>query len=281
MNKQNKKQENHNIVNQNSTGQNPSPKLKPSAFAVVNKPLFLSSLEQRLLEIRVDLSDEQKAQMAVYYETLVETNKVMNLTGIVEAAEVAEKHIADSLRLLPFLGAEANSKNSTKTKTLVDVGTGAGLPGIPLAVACPWLRVILLDSQQKRCRFLETACQKLGLQNVAVVWGRAEELGHKEELREKADFAVARAVASLPILLEYLTPFVNPGGRIIAMKGSSAADEIRASGGALRELNSSLQEVLEYTLTTGESRSLVVIKKDNLLKQKYPRNSGLIKKKPL
>ena len=277
MTTQNKNQNNGVIVNPKAEKQAPKNKVKPSALAVVDKPLFLQALEQRLMETAQSLNERQKEQMADYYETLVETNRVMNLTGITEAAEVAEKHIADSLRLLPLLDA----KSKSQTKTLVDVGTGAGLPGIPIAIARPEMQVILLDSQQKRCRFLESVCQKLKLANAAVVWGRAEELGHKEELRERADFAIARAVAAMPMLLEYLTAFVNPGGKIIAMKGSSAAEEIKEAAGAINELNCSLEKVCEYALSSGEKRSLVVLKKNNPLKQKYPRNSGLIKKKPL
>ncbi|MGI5824146.1 MAG: 16S rRNA (guanine(527)-N(7))-methyltransferase RsmG [Bacillota bacterium] len=252
-------------------------RIKPSALAAVDKTAFLQALDLRLTEIGVGLTFEQKQKLADYYELLVGTNRVMNLTGIVEAAEVAEKHIADSLRLLKYLKTE----KETPVKTIIDVGTGAGLPGIPLAVAHPDFRVILLDSQKKRCGFLEKACAELKLSNTQVVWGRAEELGHKAEYREKADFAVARAVAPLPVLLEYLTAFVNPGGKILAMKGSNIAREQELARGALRELNASVAEVAEYELTSGEKRSLVVIKKTNLLKQKYPRNSGLIKKKPL
>lgn len=252
--------------------------VKKSALAVVDKPLFLEAFSKFIAEMGVELSPKACEQMADYYEILVETNRVMNLTGIVEPVEVAEKHMADSLRILPYI-----NDNSIKTpaKIIIDVGTGAGLPGIPLAIALPDVKVILLDSQKKRCDFLERTCKTLGLTNTQVVWGRAEEIAHKEDFREKSHFAVARAVAPMPILLEYLSPFVAPNGRIIAMKGSNVAEEIAESKSAAKELNAEPLEVKEYTLVTGEKRSLAVWKKINLVKKKYPRNSGQIKKKPL
>lgn len=200
-------------------------KTKPSAAAVVDRKAFLSALELRLAEIGENLTAVQQEKMADYYQILVETNRVMNLTGIVEAAEVAEKHIADSLRLLPYLR-EMQKTKADQPLTLVDVGTGAGLPGVPLAIACPSLQVLLLESQQKRCNFLKKVIEQILLNNVEIIRGRAEELGNNEKYREKLDFAVARAVASMPILLEYLAPFVRIGGKIVAMKGSNIEEEM-------------------------------------------------------
>lgn len=249
--------------------------LKKSALAVVDKAKFLASLKLRLAEIEVQLTEKQLAQLTDYYEILVETNRVMNLTGIVEADEVAEKHIADSLRLLKYM----NGKKPVKS--IIDVGTGAGLPGVPLAVACPDCEIILLDSQRKRCDFLEKVCQKLGLENAEVVWGRAEEAAHNEEYRERQDMAVARAVAPMPVLLEYLSPLTKMGGTIVAMKGSNVAEEVESAKTAARELNTVQAEIAEYQLTSGEMRSLAIWQKQNAVKKKYPRNSGAIKKKPL
>lgn len=252
-------------------------KLKKSAAAVVDEERFTAALKLRLAEIAVEISGEQPAQLTKYYRLLVETNRVMNLTGIVEAEEVAEKHIADSLRLIKYL-----PQNDEKPPvSIIDVGTGAGLPGIPLAVALPQTKVVLLDSQRKRCDFLEKVCAELGLTNARVVWGRAEEIAHREEFREQHGLAVARAVAALPILLEYLTPLVRTGGRVIAMKGSNAAEELTTAAGAIRELNLRQVELAEYRLTDGSGRSLAVLEKTAATKAKYPRNSGQIKKKPL
>lgn len=256
------------------------PKIKPSAAAVVDRKAFLSALELRLAEIEENLTVAQQKQMADYYQILVETNRVMNLTGIVEAAEVAEKHIADSLRLLPYLR-EMQKTKVDQPLTLVDVGTGAGLPGVPLAVACPNLQVFLLESQQKRCNFLKKVIEQIHLNNAEIVRGRAEEFGNNEKYREKLDFAVARAVASMPILLEYLAPFVRVGGKIVAMKGSNIEEEMEKSQNARKELALTVDSELQYQLHSGEQRSLVILTKNNLLKKKYPRNSGAIKKKPL
>lgn len=284
MDKQEKKQKNSTVTAKGSAEQKASgragaeqkPAKKPSAAAVIDEKKFLAALQERLTEINAEISQAQAAQMAAYYKMLVETNRVMNLTGITEAAEVAEKHVADSLRLLPLLPDSAK-----KTVSIIDVGTGAGLPGIPLAIACPEARVVLLDSQRKRCDFLTRVCNELGLSNTQVVWGRAEEAAHLIEFRERQSCAVARAVAALPTLLEYLAPFVSPGGRIIAMKGSNAAEELTAAEHAISELNLRQTELIEYQLKDGSGRSLAVLEKIASVKSKYPRSNGQIKKKPL
>lgn len=255
--------------------------VKKSALAVVDKTAFLRAFKELTAETGTVLSENACLKTAEYYEALVETNRVMNLTGIVEPYEVAEKHMADSLCILPFIDDGNTTETAEKTVTLIDVGTGAGLPGIPIAIAKPNFKVILLDSQKKRCDFLTKTCLNLGLNNTSTVWGRAEDIAHLAEFRETADFAVARAVAPMPVLLEYLAPFVKPGGKIIAMKGSNVAEEIKTATAAARELNTKLIHVNEYTLTTGEKRSLAVWQKTNFVKKKYPRNSGQIKKKPL
>lgn len=260
----------------------PNPGQKASAAAVVDEEKFLTSLHARLAEINVEISQEQGAQLAAYYKMLVETNRVMNLTGIVEAAEVAEKHVADSLRLLPYLpGSSGFSDTAADPVSIIDVGTGAGLPGVILAIACPWAQVILLDSQRKRCDFLTRVCAELGLTNTRVVWGRAEEVAHDETFRERQSCAVARAVAGLPTLLEYLAPLVRQGGRVIAMKGSNAAEELAAAQKAMAELNLRQLDFNQYQLADGSGRSLITLEKTGSVKAKYPRNSGQIKKKPL
>lgn len=252
-------------------------KIKKSAAVVVDEKKFMAALKLRLAEIAVELSAAQLGQLAEYYRLLVETNRVMNLTGIVEAEEVAEKHIADSLRLIECLP----QTDEMQPFSIIDVGTGAGLPGIPLAVALPQARVVLLDSQRKRCDFLESVCNQLGLNNTRVVWGRAEEIARRAEFRERHNCAVARAVAALPTLLEYLSPQVKVGGRIIAMKGSNAAEELAAAKNAVKELGLGQAELTEYRLTDGSGRSLAVLEKIAAVKDKYPRSSGQIKKKPL
>lgn len=255
-----------------NTGKRPP---KPSAAAVVDQEKFLSALKLRLAEAAVEISRGQAAALAEYYRLLVETNRVMNLTGIVEAAEVAEKHIADSLRLLELLPPAAAEYG------VIDVGTGAGLPGIPLAVARPEIPVILLDSQRKRCDFLTRVSAELGLANVEVVWGRAEEIARRREYRERQGCAVARAVAAMPTLLEYLSPLVRAGGSVIAMKGANGAAELAAASHAMSELNLRQTAFIEYRLNDGSGRSLAALQKTGAVKEKYPRSGGQIKKKPL
>lgn len=252
---------------------------KPSAAAVVEEGVFARALAERLTELSLSLPSERLALLTRYYVELVETNRVMNLTGIVEAAEVAEKHIADSLRLLTFL--EEAGPDPLAGKILVDVGTGAGLPGIPLAAVCPHCRVVLLDAQRKRCDFLSRVCRELGLSQTEVLWGRAEELARQPARRERADLAVARAVAPLPLLAEYTAGLVKPGGAVIAMKGGNLTEELKTAAHALAELRLRVEKRLDYTLTSGERRSLLLLRKTAPLAEKYPRNSGVIKKKPL
>lgn len=253
---------------------------KASAAAVVEESVFERTLTELLAELPLALPPERLALLTRYYVELVETNRVMNLTGIVEAAAVAEKHVADSLRLLNFLE-EAALPDPLAGKTLIDVGTGAGLPGIPLAVACPHCRISLLDAQRKRCGFLSRVCRELGLTETEVLWGRAEELAHQPERREQADFAVARAVAPLPLLAEYMAGLVKPGGALIAMKGGGLNEELHAAAHALTELRLKTEKRLDYTLRSGEQRSLLLLRKTAPLAKKYPRNSGAIKKNPL
>ena len=221
------------------------------------------------------LTEQQLQQFVIYYDTLITWNQKMNLTAIEEPVEVAYKHFVDSaclLRVVPDL----------KQKSMIDVGTGAGFPGVPLKIMEPALDLTLFDSLNKRIIFLQELCQKLQLKDVKAVHGRAEEFGIKPEYRQQYDMATARAVARMPVLLEICLPFVKKGGIFIALKGPELENEIKESSNALKELGGKLVDVQQFTLADGAyTRNLAVIEKIKDTPKKYPRKAGTPQKKPL
>ena len=223
------------------------------------------------------LSETQISQFETYFEMLVEQNKVMNLTGITEEDEVAVKHFTDSLTCLDII------KNNN-VKTLADIGTGAGFPGIPLKIAMPELKVTLIDSLDKRVGFLNSVISALKLENIEAVHGRAEDEGRNPEFRESFDMAVARAVAPMNILTEYCLPFVRNGGLFLAMKGPGEEPDY---SNALKELHGNIvsDELFELKGANPEDeimqRRLILVKKCGNISSKYPRKAGIPKKKPL
>lgn len=220
----------------------------------------------------LSLPTETVPALVRYANTLVETNKVMNLTAITDPADIATRHFLDSAALLTLADFSG--------KTVVDVGTGAGFPGLPLRILEPTIRLTLLDSLNKRVDFLQTVCRQLGLRDVACVHGRAEEFA--AEHRETFDIAVSRAVAALPLLLELCLPLVKPGGQFLAMKSVDCDAELAAAAQALETLGGSVESVLDYDIpgTTVRHR-LLVIKKIAETPKKYPRAFAKIKKNPL
>ena len=218
------------------------------------------------------LSNEQISQLQKYQQMLKEKNQVMNLTSIVEEEEVFEKHFLDSL-LFSF-------NENLDNKECIDVGTGAGFPGLVLAICYPSLKMTLLEPLTKRCNFLQEVIDELGLNNVKVVNQRSEDFC--KENKEKFDFAFARAVSKLNILLEIIMPLVKVNGYFIALKGKIYQEEIDDSKNALKELNSIVEKVKESTLPSeNDVRGNVFIKKIGHVSNKYPRNYGQIKKRPL
>lgn len=235
---------------------------------------FAEILAAKGSEAGLQFSDRQLQQFTDYYELLVETNKVMNLTAITEPEEVAVKHMIDSLL--------AYDEQLFKNKTLADVGTGAGFPGIPLKIYCPDLQVVLIDSLGKRLNFLQQVIDRLGLEKIVCEHMRAEDAGRNKKHREKYDLVTARAVARLSVLSEYCLPLVKKGGMFIALKGSKYAEEIEEGKAALKILGGKLISSTQVKLPgLDDGRAIVKIEKIKNTPAQYPRKAGTPEKQPL
>ena len=229
--------------------------------------------ESKLNEIGITLSDKQKEQFDKFYELLVEWNKVMNLTGITEPKEIVLKHFIDSLTVLKYI--EDGS-------SLIDVGTGAGFPGLPLKIAKDSIEVTLLDSLNKRINFLNDVINENSLEKIITIHGRAEDFGQKPKYRENFDVVVSRAVAPLNILLEYMLPFVKVGGKCICMKGSNCEEEIENAKKAIKVLGGQIEKIEEFTLPNSDNnRTILIIKKVKKTDKQYPRKAGMPTKNPI
>ena len=239
----------------------------------------LTSFEKGLEQLSITLSGEQKQQFLTYYEYLVEKNKVMNLTAITEYEEVITKHFLDSLAVVKT---SCFKPEKLAGKRLIDIGTGAGFPGIPLKIAFPKLEILLLDSLNKRINFLNEVTEMLGLTKINTVHGRAEDYAKQKEYRESFDFCVSRAVANLSTLSEYCIPFVKQGGCFISYKSGSVDQELIQAEKAVKILGGQREEVVRFSLAdTDMDRSFVVIRKAKPTPKKYPRKAGLPSKEPL
>lgn len=231
--------------------------------------------ENKLNALGITLTDIQKQQFEQFYELLVEWNKVMNLTGITEYEEVNEKHFIDSLSLVKAI--EVN-----EVETVIDIGTGAGFPGIPLKIVFPHLKVVLLDSLNKRINFLNTVITELDLKEIKTIHGRAEDYAKQSEYREEFDLCVSRAVANLSTLSEYCLPYVKVGGMFIPYKSGEIDEEIQQAGNAISILGGKIDKVIKFQLPGTEvNRSFVKINKIKNTGKKYPRKAGLPSKEPL
>ena len=224
-------------------------------------------------KINIVFTDIQLKQFRTYYEMLVEKNKVMNLTGITEWDEVLEKHFLDSISLIRAI-------DLNQTMTVMDMGTGAGFPGIPLKIAFPNLQVTLADSLNKRVLFLQEVIDELKLEGIEAIHGRAEDLARDKKYREQYDLSVSRAVANLSTLSEYCLPFVKLGGKFVSYKSGEIEEEVTASKSALFLLGGKITNTVKFEL--GESgRSFIVIDKVKGTPKTYPRKAGTPSKKPL
>ncbi len=236
-----------------------------------NTDNFIKNLET----IGVPFDSFQIEKFIRYYELLIEWNDNINLTAIVDFDEVILKHFTDSLFLLNFYDIPKGAK-------VIDVGTGAGFPGIPLKIMRPDLEVLLLDSLNKRITFLKEVVNDLGLTDVSCLHGRAEELGINDNYREQYDLCGSRAVASLSVLCEYCLPFVKPGGLFISYKSSDIEEEKRAASKAVSLMSGAFDQEFIFTLPDSDiNRSFIFIRKTDHLDEKYPRRSSQIKNKPL
>ena len=225
--------------------------------------------------IGVELNDIQVQQFIKYHEILVEWNSFMNLTGITEYEEVVQKHFVDSLAL-------CKAVDVNEAETLIDIGTGAGFPGIPLKIAYPHLKVTLLDSLQKRIKFLNEVVMQLELQDVETIHGRAEDFAKPSMKRESYDLCVSRAVANLASLSEYCLPYVKLGGYFVPYKSGKIDEELEESKKAVYLLGGKIEEKVKFSLPDSDiSRSLIKIKKTSATPKKYPRKSGLATKEPI
>lgn len=222
----------------------------------------------------ITLNELHLQKMFAYKQLLMEWNEKMNLTAIEEDREIIYKHFIDSLIVQKHIPAEGIK--------LIDIGTGAGFPGIPLKIINPSVRITLLDSLAKRLRFLDHIIHELALKEIETIHMRAEEGGRKTDLREQFDVAVARAVAPLAVLLEYCIPYIKTGGTFIAMKGNNANQEIIEAKNAIRQLGVEIEEVSEIEITEIDSkRTILIIKKNRQLSTHFPRKPGIPTKNPI
>jgi 16S rRNA (guanine527-N7)-methyltransferase len=236
---------------------------------------FMEEMHKAAAVYGIELTERQFEQFNCYFELLIEWNEKMNLTAITEPREVAVKHMVDSLSAY-------DAKIFQGEKSLIDVGTGAGFPGLPLKIFHPELSLTLLDSLNKRVKFLQTIVDALGLTNVCCVHARAEEAARQKIYRESFDIAVSRAVARMPILAEYCLPFVRRGGYFLALKGMKYEEEAQEVKPVLRLLGGNSMHIRPVTLPgLSDVRAVIYIKKEKTTSLAYPRKAGMPEKNPL
>ena len=233
--------------------------------------MMKNTLAENLPVLGLELNDAIQDQLCAFGHAMVKQNEVMNLTGITEDDQVAKLHLIDSLTVLKCADLVG--------KTLIDVGCGAGFPGVPTAIACPEAKVTLLDSLAKRMNWLETILPQLGVANTECVTARAEEA--IVDRRESYDFATSRAVARLNILLELTAPYVKVGGAVLALKGSAAREELEEAKSAISKLGLQIESVNDFTVDTDTVHTVIVLRKVRSTPAKFPRRYAKIKQAPL
>lgn len=239
----------------------------------MEEEIFYKEMKKKGVEIGIDFSVEQLWKTYKYMELLIEWNQKINLTAITEPKEIILKHFIDSLTI---------NKDIKNAKKIVDIGTGAGFPGIPLGIMNQDAEMYLVDSLNKRLMFLEEVVKELKLKNVKLIHSRAEDFGKNKEYREKFDIAVSRAVANLSTLSEYLVPLVKIGGKVISMKASGVEEELNNAKKAIDVLGGKIENVEEFILPESDiGRTIITIRKEKNTPNKYPRKAGLPSKEPI
>ena len=229
--------------------------------------------KQKLNEFDIKINDEQIKSFEKYMNLLLEWNEKINLTAITQPEEIKLKHFVDSLTVLKYINDDDK---------VIDIGTGAGFPGIPLKIMNKNTKITLLDSLNKRINFLNIVIEKLDLSNIQAIHGRAEEIARNKLYREKYDVAVSRAVANLSTLTEYMLPFVKVGGKCICMKGANVNEELERAQNAIKELGGEIEKIDNFFLSDNDNeRNIIIIKKVKETKSKYPRKAGTPSKEPL
>ena len=235
--------------------------------------MLIQILEKWCGENNIAVNDKQKSAFEIYAGMLIEWNKKMNLTAITAENEIAVKHFIDSISVLKYINLKQNAD-------LVDIGTGAGFPGIPLKIMRPDIKLTLLDSLNKRLIFLEEVCKAINLK-ADIIHARAEELSQNPEYREKFDYAVSRAVANLPSLCEYCIPYIKNGGMFISMKGSDCQNELELAQNAIKLLGGKSDSIYTFNLPDESIRTIITVSKISSTSSKYPRRGTKISKNPL
>lgn len=236
---------------------------------------YFDLLNRACIDCGVDFDENKYNKFMQYKDIMKEWNQKVNLTSITEDDEIIKKHFIDSIKIFKF----SPIKNAN---SIIDVGTGGGLPGIPIKILFPETRVILLDSLNKRVNFLNNVISELDLKNIETIHGRAEDFAQDRKYREKFDFAVSRAVANLSVLSEYCIPYVKVNGYFIALKGPSVSEEINESKNAIKKLGGNIKEIIEVKIEdTDLEHNLVVISKNSNTSVIYPRKAGTANKNPL
>lgn len=242
----------------------------------MDKDVFL---KEEIEKTGIQLDDVQVGKFLLYYELLIEWNNVMNLTAITDYKEVVQKHFVDSLALIKAIDIQYVQ---TGNKSLIDIGTGAGFPGIPLKIVFPKLKITLLDSLNKRIKFLNEVIEKLEMNDITAIHGRAEDYAKQKDYREQYDICVSRAVANLATLSEYCLPYVKKEGYFISYKSEDIEKEIDDSRNAVNMLGGKIEDIVKFNLTdTDIRRAIVKIKKEKPTNKKYPRKAGMPTKEPL
>lgn len=234
---------------------------------------FKREFEKYLAKMNISLLKEQYGQFYAYMELLIEWNEKMNLTAITDPKEIILKHFVDSLTIAKYV---------KEDKSIIDMGTGAGFPGIPIKIYRKDIKVVLADSLNKRIKFLDEVIDKLKLENVETIHCRAEELGKNKQYREKFDYATSRAVANLSTLSEYLMPFVKLNGKCIFMKTIEVEEELEKAKKAIKTLGGKIEKVDKFEIPESDlGRSIIIVKKEKITPSKFPRKPGTPAKEPL